>query len=84
MCYLYYVGKNSSTGVSHHVRYESRLCLYIIALESASRYCSTVSVQNSHHRYCTISTLLLYGFIRSIVHNCWDSIKNFTVMTVFL
>ena len=51
MCYLYYIGKNSSTGVSHHVRDESRLCLYIIALESAGRYCSTVSVQNSHNRY---------------------------------
>ena len=51
MCYLYYVGKNSSTGVPHHVRHESRLCLYIIAMESAGRYCSTVSVQNSHNRY---------------------------------
>ena len=78
MCYLYHVGKNSSTGVSHHVRDESRLCLYIIALESAGRYCSTVSVQNSHNRYCTIYKLLLHGFIRSKVHSCYDTIRIFS------
>ena len=53
------------------------MCLDIIALESAGRYCSVVSMQNSYNRYNTVSSLLHHRYILSVVQNCWDTIRFF-------